>query len=397
MFEVGRWLLERRQALDVGEAAWLEGLADFARSGDWGGEGFRTCADWLILRCRMARSTAFEKLKVALELRRRPLVAQAFKAGRLSYSAVRLLMTLDRPDPDTDQALVELAAEGTLRDLQRAVRYYLLLGSQEKEPRERSKLFGGRGVRIRRTSSDDVGVVQAVLDEVELSEFERALQIFVDRSPVDESAAADSPVDQSAAADSPVDQSAAADRDGSWYERRADAFMAMVRTALAHAQEGHAAGADRYMVHVVVDADGRCELVDGTPIWRRQFERIACDSSSVAHLFRSSEPLAIGRRAREWSTAQRRSISVRDGGRCRFPGCTARICDIHHLLPWEAGGATDVDNGALHCSYHHGRLHKGWRVSGRASGELTYFTPYGNVIGTSTPPVPGPRLLSTAA
>ena len=49
-------------------------------------------------RTNMARSTAFEKLRVAQELARRPILAEAFRQGQLSYSAVRALTRLDRPD-----------------------------------------------------------------------------------------------------------------------------------------------------------------------------------------------------------------------------------------------------------------------------------------------------------
>jgi hypothetical protein len=72
----------------------------------------------------MARSTAFEKLRVAHELERRPIVAEAFRQDGLSYSAVRTLTRLDRPDPEVDQALVELAqsAQTSLPDLERVVR-----------------------------------------------------------------------------------------------------------------------------------------------------------------------------------------------------------------------------------------------------------------------------------
>ncbi|HET8583246.1 MAG TPA: HNH endonuclease signature motif containing protein, partial [Jatrophihabitans sp.] len=61
---------------------------------------------------------------------------------------------------------------------------------------------------------------------------------------------------------------------------------------------------------------------------------------------------------------QRLAMIARDGG-CSFPGCDTppRLCQAHHLIPWQDGGPTSVDNGTLICGYHH-REHErlGWRA-----------------------------------
>lgn len=63
---------------------WLERLAQFDRDQLWALDGHLGCANWLVWRTNMARSTAFEKLRVAHELARRPVIAQAFHCGELS-------------------------------------------------------------------------------------------------------------------------------------------------------------------------------------------------------------------------------------------------------------------------------------------------------------------------
>jgi hypothetical protein len=65
-------------------------------------------------------------------------------------------------------------------------------------------------------------------------------------------------------------------------------------------------------------------------------------------------------RERYFTPAQRRALAVRDGG-CVGPGCTAppSWCHAHHVIEWEHGGPTDIDNGALLCAFHHHRLHSG--------------------------------------
>jgi hypothetical protein len=80
----GEWLVVQRGVLDRGEAEWLERLARFDREGLWAADGQLSCVSWLVWRTNLARSTAFEKLRVARELERRPLVAEAFRQGRLS-------------------------------------------------------------------------------------------------------------------------------------------------------------------------------------------------------------------------------------------------------------------------------------------------------------------------
>lgn len=169
--------------------------------------------------------------------------------------------------------------------------------------------------------------------------------------------------------------------------REARAFVDMARVALQHIDGPQAAGADRYMVHLIVQ-DGRMSMLDGTPVDDYVANRIACEASVVKHLIGDGEePLALGRRTREWSTAQRRAIMIRDAGVCRFLGCTHRqFVDIHHHHWWSKGGPTDVSNGCLQCTHHHDLIHKGgFRVEGEPNGELTFYRPGGVLIGTSAP------------
>lgn len=71
-----------------------------------------------------------------------------------------------------------------------------------------------------------------------------------------------------------------------------------------------------------------------------------------------SQILDLGREVRHGTDAQYRALLVRDGGG-RWPGChiPAAWCDIDHLVPWEDGGRTDLDNLTLWCRHHHTRKH----------------------------------------
>ncbi len=424
--DVGQWLVEHRLDIDNAEAEWLENLGQFDREQLWALDGQFSCCSWLMWRTQMARSTAFEKLRVAHEMFRRPIIAEAFRKGTLSYSAVRVITRMERPSADVDQALVDLASsdKANVADIEKVVRSYEQYANQERPPADRA--LQARGVRIRR-SCDGTGVGQVIvtLSDLEIEEFAVALQAFIDlryrpagrspagvgpapagarpasASPVDESPQVDTPAPEWP--DGPVDESTQVDTDtntdtGAAAEpgeapleeagragRMADAFMDLVSAGLGAADGGHVVGADRYLVHFVTrDGGETMTLPDGRPVVPEDAGAVDCDSSSVNHsVDERGELLSLGRKTRNWSTAQRRAIRVRDAGRCRFPGCQYTYVDIHHIQPWDQGGDTDVANGCYQCRRHHRMIHAGYRVEGDPNGELRFYRPGGSYIGST--------------
>ena len=103
--------------------------------------------------------------------------------------------------------------------------------------------------------------------------------------------------------------------------------------------------------------------------------RLACDARARVLLSGGpGERLYLGRRRRLASPAQIAALTVRDDGRCRFPGCThQRYLHAHHVRSWLDGGPTDLDNLVLLCGFHHRLVHDrgygirvdvgGWRFS----------------------------------
>ena len=259
MVDVGQWLIEHRAEMDRAEAVWLERLAEFDRDGLWAVDGQLSCAGWLVWRTNMARSTAFEKLRVAHELERRPVVAEAFRQGRLSYSAVRAMTRLDRPDPDVDEALVELAQSGqaSILDLERVVRSYGLYADQERPPPDDADR--ARDVKILR-GDDGTGQVVVTLGDLEARGVRRRLP-SVPGSPL------------------PAPGCGRVFSRGHAPTRRRPSTSPAVRPRRPtpswtwcarpwqHADGGRAAGDDRYLVHVVTrDGGRRISQLDGTPL-----------------------------------------------------------------------------------------------------------------------------------
>ena len=110
-------------------------------------------------------------------------------------------------------------------------------------------------------------------------------------------------------------------------------------------------------------------LASGTLLGPETVHRLGCDATLLAGVLGSQgEPLALGRAARCFTSAQRKALWVRDRG-CTFPGCQAPAawCDAHHLVHWAEGGPTDLDNAALLCGRHHTVVHRD-HLRGRVEG-----------------------------
>ncbi len=365
----GDWLADHKRWLDSGEAAWLEALADFDAYRGWACDGQTTCADWLMWRCGLARTTAYEKVRVAHELRRRPVLAEALAGGRASYCAVRTMVRATGASREVDEAFVAVAEAGTVTDVERAVAAYLLHASQHNPPDDR---LSRRGLRVV-PRGDGTCKVEAILTDEEAAELDAALGAHLERPERPERR---QPVDEYARADSLAGPQDAPD----WQTMRADALMSLVRAGMAG---GHSPGSDRYLAHIIVEHDHGC-LLGGQPLPDAAFQQIICDCSTVTHhVDPDGVPLALGRKSRTWTTAQRRAIIVRDGGHCRWPGCRRTHVDVHHRLPWDDGGGTDVDNGIALCARHHTAIHRNFYVTGSANSTLDFHRQDGSLIGSS--------------
>ena len=72
----------------------------------------------------------------------------------------------------------------------------------------------------------------------------------------------------------------------------------------------------------------------------------------------------LGSKTRRFTPMQRKVITARDGG-CAIPGCSCppQWTEVHHVIPWQYGGPTEITNGVLLCWYHHRTIDKsGWQI-----------------------------------
>ena len=167
-------------------------------------------------------------------------------------------------------------------------------------------------------------------------------------------------------------------------QKRHDVVVALVR---AHAASGDApvAGGEAPVLVLTGTIDAYTAYLQGVANPERTLtiehtgslvpietiERLVCEAK-LQHVIVNScfHTLALGRAERLFTRAQRRALAVRDKG-CRVPGCGMPVawCEAHHIVPWQLGGPTDVDNGILVCSYHHHEIHAGRLRVERAGDE----------------------------
>src|SRR5437763_16062167 len=134
--ELGGFLITNRAVIDAAEAKWLQHLAEFDRRCGFTADGHRDSVSWLIHKCGLARTTAKERLRIARELRHRPVLAEALAAGKVSYTKIKTLTRITGMGDDNDKVFVCLAADGTHADVQRLYRHWQLLRDQDTPPPE---------------------------------------------------------------------------------------------------------------------------------------------------------------------------------------------------------------------------------------------------------------------
>jgi len=355
-------------------------LREFDAQKGWN-NGFMSCAHWLSWRTGIDMGAAREKVRVAKALLQLPLLSGALQRGDISYAKVRALTRV--ATSDNESRLLQLAYHATASQVERVVRAWRRCDRLEEAREDRHRHLS----RSVTTSVDEDGMVvlRARLTPEQGAVVQRALEAAAER------------LYQGARNAAP---SGSIDEEVSFAQRRADALALIAECALQSDLDRDSA-ADRYQVVVHIDtATDSHELVqtavelDQGPVRvsAETSRRLACDASVV--VMREGPDgsiLDVGRRTRTVPTPIRRALSAR-GGRCRFPGCTARRCDAHHIAHWGDGGSTSLDNLMLLCRRHHTLVHEGGvSVERDVLGNLTFVRPDGCVVEVCPRPPAGDR------
>ena len=134
------------------------------------------------------------------------------------------------------------------------------------------------------------------------------------------------------------------------------------------------------MVHVDADGDGGA-IQGGCHIEMPSITEFVCESWITVVTKRDGQPITITSPTRLATPAQQRALLARDRT-CRFPGCGRSFyLKAHHIVYWENGGPTQIDNLVLLCQTHHTLIHKpGWRLRRDRSGTCWFTAPDGRVV-----------------
>lgn len=358
--------------LDAATHRLLTLIRRFDESGAWADQGALSCAHWLSWRVGLDLGAAREHVRVARALSDLPLIADALRAGHVSYSKVRALTRV--ATAATEAVLLETARASTAAQLERICRSYrgALQGEQPENESER------RWLRERETDTGLVRIdLQLTADEAAV--VRQALTLAMSRAWSDAA-------DVSAGAPPASLQ-------------RVDAFVAVAESYLTATSVRDTGPPVEVVVHVEADTlagpavpDGGT-LDDGAVLSRATTDRLACDAAVVRVVedFRGNV-LAVSRRRRTIPTRLRRALRLRDGGMCRFPGCTNRRVDGHHVVAWSAGGTTTLANLCSLCRRHHTHVHaQAVRIEQHEDGGFRFRRPDGiEVRVADAPPVLGP-------
>jgi hypothetical protein len=367
---------ERRAYLDgafvrmkAAQGEIVAALGEVERCQDYRDEGATSVESWVVQRYGLSVASARGLVHPAKKAWDIPHLVGALYAGDLSLDKVRAVAEV--ATPETDREWRERAQECSVADLvevarTRAAADAALGDSSAPSPSRSQSDHDRRYVRF----NDGHRTVTAQLEPDAYAEVKTTLEALAKEVP--------------------------SDGETPWDQRLCDGFFALIRSR-ASGSNGAGSGASPFFVvaHVpmssLVEESGQATSLAGELdhvglIDAQTVRRIACDATIAIAVDDDVGHTMYEGRARRFPTkAQRREILRRDR-HCRFPGCTnVTFANVHHIVPWEPDGQSDLDNLALQCLYHHHLVHSdGWTMKGNANEELTITGPKDLVL-TSRP------------
>ncbi|MFZ4516141.1 MAG: DUF222 domain-containing protein [Acidimicrobiia bacterium] len=324
-------------SLRAQKARFLQLVGEYDVLGGWIASGAISCAHWLADLLDIELSTAREQVRVARALRDLPAVADAVATGALSYAKAREITRVATVDTETE--LLALAQHAPAGALARQLANW----QTAREPERLSeRQWAARSCMFRQEADGTVTISLRLPPEV-------AARV---RAELDVAAMA---VLRTSDGES-----------RSLTQARTDAAVIRMTTSPKALSNDAPAGASLPTprrssstgVEVILHRRIDHSEIDGVTLAPSTAARLCCDAAIRVMLHHpDGSPADVGRRQRLVTPRLRRLVEERDR-RCTYPGCAATaFLDVHHVLPWEHGGPTNLANLTLLCGYHHRRLH----------------------------------------
>lgn len=313
------------------------------------GDGGVSSESILRAKSKVGEKRAKKAARTAKKLKTMPKTAQRLRTGEITEAHADANAEAAEKTDDPTKADAELNRSPVVppADLHaKRTRKW----AADNEKRERAERRHERQRRNRKTvfgRSDDDGSwsLYATTDTLEGRDLQGLIEEEADRLYRDE------------------DGGRSGDTDRTRSQRLLDALVNLVergagQATTARAKQQH----PRYqpMIRITLgddldEVDG--ELIGEGPLPRSVVQR-ALQESGLAVLLTADDgsPLWLGRTAREASAEQWRALIERDEG-CVICGADPSRCEAHHIIWWQRGGGTDIDNLVLLCTAHHHDLH----------------------------------------
>ncbi|WP_134060728.1 HNH endonuclease signature motif containing protein [Mycolicibacterium litorale] len=349
LFEKLEELAGQRNAID-GQI--VEIAAEIDRDGLCGMTGARSVAALIAWKTGSSSKNGHTIAAVAQRLAEFPRCAAALREGRLSLDQVGVIA--EHAGAGSDAHYAELAANASVSQLRTAIKLEPKPKPKptpnpdaddepapdpddepEPEPEQRGSITA--------TTDDEFTCWTIKLPHIEAAAFEAALQSHHDgliaqwKRDHGDSPAADRP---------PM-------------PTRIDAFNALVEAGW-DAEATRRPHSHRTTVVVHVDVKDRIAALHVGPLLSDADRRyLGCDATAEVWFERDGAVIGAGRTTRLINCRLRRALEHRHRT-CAMPGCEAtRGLHAHHIVHWEDGGPTDLDNLVLLCPYHHRLHHRG--------------------------------------
>ncbi|GAA1651277.1 hypothetical protein MMUR_31290 [Mycolicibacterium murale] len=320
----------------------VEIIAEINRDGLAGITGFRSVASLVAAKTGVSPHTAHTFTTVAERAEQFPQCVAGMREGWLSVD--QLGAVVDGAADGSDAHYAQFARYATVAQIRKAVRLEPPPAPQpapkpEVEPEPIPEPEAPRSITT--THGPHSTTWHITLPTIEAAEFQAGLQSHQDKVVADwKRAHADNLTETTPPFPTPV-----------------DGFLSLMRAGWGADAAARSHG-QRTTVVIHVDVESRlANLHLGPVLGDADRQYLLCDATCEVWFERDGQPLGAGRETRTINRRLRRALEHRDHGTCVVPGCGAtRGLHAHHLIHWEDGGATELDNLVLVCPYHH-RLH----------------------------------------
>jgi Domain of unknown function (DUF222)/HNH endonuclease len=349
----------------------FELIAEAERGQVWRDSGARDMTHWLSIRYGISWWKADRWIRAARALECLPRLSEAFRSGELGIDKVVELSRFATPQTESD--FIAWASGVSVACIRRKADIAVRRSIEDVREADRARFVSWWYVDEGRRLG-----LEAELPAAEGAAVVQAIERLADQVPV----------------------MPGEDDPSHVHARRADALVALASASLAADPDlDRAAVVVHAPLEALVSPDTGCEVEGGGVVHAETARRLLC-SGRVQTVIEDSpgHAVGVGRSSRDPSTWMLRQLRYRDS-ECRFPGCGARrFTQAHHIVWWERGGRTDLDNLLLLCTFHHKLVHEyGWAVSRAEDGTVRWSHPDGSPYRGPPPPTTYDRVASLMA